>query len=614
MKSFARTPRIPIACPCGARVSVIPSLEGTEIHCPRCQKTLNVPGTPLVESAGSRGFSAPEPSTTELSYVAGPAAELAQEASHVSLDTLYPAIGMAVNHTATPQCNSRDKPLNQMPIISSSDRSFPDSLNDPVAGINCSLDEKTPKSLLTLCRESQQPPAVIQRHIDHVLKEKKARAVTMDTGEVGYVIDPDWLSELSNSLPAIHETRVPAVSPVLETSQSSTHDWQHHGRSPKQALDIFGRIIGHGAAHMNTFLSSIVPQTVQRLRELSGYEDTANHVWDLHNEGKIRQVSLHGGQVGWIIDPDWLKTVDVDESAAASPTCETGASDPSNERPRIGSTETIRKKTVRGRSGDLFEAENSSAINASRPASSRPLLSMPQTGLTSVQRKLYQFIEHFYETKQNSPTIQEIQEAIELSRFETLNQVDAIVRSGLLEFDRSSARGIRIVPESERGPIVEQFVAGVVQQDVARKEFFPGPRHNEAMNAWALTPSGNATLIESSKTGDSLEETAEVVPEWVDSLLASDAFHHRCNVAGRRVPTRSQFRNLLALLAVRGLVLTREAVCASLAIPLLRYDGFIAIVFRILNVDDGPVLIKTESPDGLRLNLALLRKSFGLPE
>lgn len=134
------------------------------------------------------------------------------------------------------------------------------------------------------------------------------------------------------------------------------------------------------------------------------------------------------------------------------------------------------------------------------------------------------------------------------------------------------------------------------------------------MNSRKLTPARQATPIEASDTFNSVEETVERVPEWVDALLESAFFRHRCTLAGRRVPTQSQFRVLLGLLAVRGLVLTREVVCKSLTIPSLRYDGFIAMVLRILNIDDASVLIKTESPDGLRLDLALLRTSFGLVE
>jgi hypothetical protein len=108
--------------------------------------------------------------------------------------------------------------------------------------------------------------------------------------------------------------------------------------------------------------------------------------------------------------------------------------------------------------------------------------------------------------------------------------------------------------------------------------------------------------------------TAELLPAWVDWVFNSEMLNSRYQAAGRRVPPRDQVCGLLTLLAKDGFFASRDTICSSLALMPIRFDGFIAVVMRILNVDNVPILIKTEAGDGVRLNISLLHHQFGIPK
>lgn len=195
--------------------------------------------------------------------------------------------------------------------------------------------------------------------------------------------------------------------------------------------DLFGSLNESEAAHMNSFLSETIPRTCRTLIGLSGYRNTLNHIEQLRKACKVKRVPLSGGQAGWIIDPDWLKSVGNNSPSA-------GVADPTTKQTPLQLPRTL--FPVPRESASYVKPDNAVVL----PASSG------RSELTSSQKRVFDVVESSYALKGISPTIQELQTATSLNRFETFNEVDALVRKGLFEFDRSEARGIRIIPEAER--------------------------------------------------------------------------------------------------------------------------------------------------------------------
>jgi hypothetical protein len=101
-------------------------------------------------------------------------------------------------------------------------------------------------------------------------------------------------------------------------------------------------------------------------------------------------------------------------------------------------------------------------------------------------------------------------------------------------------------------------------------------------------------------------------PPWVDALLRSESYAAQRTLAGRAAPPDDRMRALLAALAARGGRVTRVGLARALVMPELRLAGFISAARRVLNLDQGQILV-VEGEDVV-LNEPLLRTQFELGE
>ena len=473
MQLSPRPTRIPLTCPCGARLSVIPRLQGTEVKCPRCQEALLVPGVPIKTSAV---------------VVASRLAE-SIPANVVSKQVL--------------DSGTRDI--------------FGTLLSEPTARLNAALHETFPKSLKTLREESGYQD--VYNYIQQLLKEGKVRPVGLPGSRTGYIINPDWLKRVQNTSQTV-KTTCDAVPPATG--------------KPRQEVEI-------------NLPPSVVSSTPER--------DTPDGLTQPTRKQIQKQLprSLFG------------------------------------EQPRSGSYAT---------------PDNAVVLPAS----------IGRSELTTSQKSVFDAVESSYALKGISPSIPELQTATSLNRFDTLKEVDALVRKGLFEFDRSAARGIRIIPEADRVPDHESSASAVLhpieRERTAPRPIVSGQDSTVVENADA----SGATAGVLAHKGASSASIIAATPQWVDWLFNSEVLNQRYLSAGRRVPPKEQVRDFLSLLVREGSFASRETVCSSLALLPIRYEGFIAVVMRIVNIDNVPILTKTEAGDGVRLNVSLLHHQFGIPK
>lgn len=98
--------------------------------------------------------------------------------------------------------------------------------------------------------------------------------------------------------------------------------------------------------------------------------------------------------------------------------------------------------------------------------------------------------------------------------------------------------------------------------------------------------------------------------DWVDELLASEVFAQQMETFAGRLK-KDQVEQYLRVLADRNLVLLKTAFAQRLDVSVMRVDGLIASLQRVLNVESYQVLA-VDSSQTIRLNLQLLRDQFGL--
>jgi hypothetical protein len=710
-------------------------MSGTPITCPRCQKELEVPKLVPSRFTPRKGVNVPQP--PKPTPVRRPRDVIFEPPDLQNTDEgkeQKPAASRNVVSETPASAPSVAPKRSRIALIKIEDKSldlFGHPLLHPAASVNSALDEFEPKSVVMLKSESQFSGT--KRHVEDLLSQNKVQAVGMPSGDTGYIISPQWLDRLINKsskesacepLPE-QSTDVSQIAPVFAedstAKESVAPDDQLFPVAPaNDGEDIFGRRLGYGAAHMNTFLSEMFPRTVQTLTELSGYENTPNHILQLRREKKIEPVFMQDGKVGWIINPDWLKAMRQNEGKfrndqkgsrpALPPDLSVELPAPPKtddienrnqsavpsivEKKLIGSAPAVRWRRPVHRSGVIVKesdgTEGSSPdaglrqadrIGKSEPeskwtggeltpretigsdkssgqsnqrtqaftpipeagestsqkntfdragsASSRPVPpKLPPgsgnntgrsnrhsiEGLSKSQELVFGFIESRFAQFGESPTLREIQAAASLSHFETINEIDALVRKGVIEFDRGKPRGIRIIPEAERLPAADS---------IAHDDHFMPSSDTEGRSATMVAFETNADSTRDangspvSLLADDVPRnpnTTELLPAWVDWVFNSEMLNSRYQAAGRRVPPREQVRGLLTLLAKNGFFASRDTICSSLALMPIRFDGFIAVVMRILNVDNVPILFKTEAGDGVRLNISLLHHQFGIPK
>ena len=212
MQLSPRPTRIPLTCSCGARLSVIPRLQGTEVKCPRCQESLLVPGEAGIQVLYDVPDVPAVQMTLELPVLGGLGSGVLENS--VGNAELTEAASESVQE---PIRGIGESSFRQVPITSRDRDTFGYLLTDAAASVNCMLEERTPKSIRTLKMESQY--SATQRHIEQLLNEGKVRAVPMDTSEVGYIINPDWLTQLRKVPPVDAAINAPTLTGLVEFPQ-----------------------------------------------------------------------------------------------------------------------------------------------------------------------------------------------------------------------------------------------------------------------------------------------------------------------------------------------------------------------------------------------------------
>jgi hypothetical protein len=626
MQLKKRPTRLPITCTCGVRLSVIPRLQGTQIECPVCHAALHVPESPKDDVITGVREVESDLSDTAMSPVTDSRIVAADHADNGFRSDSVPGDPLSAEEAfESLRGDARESIFRQIPITSMDCDLFGYPLTDPAASLNCVLDGKTPKTIKELRTESRYHAT--ERHIERLQAEGKVRAVWMSSNEVGYIIDPDWVKQIQEVRPPHLGVANSELTPIESRSKGSGEISSQQQADAVGATDIFGRRIGHGAAHMNKFLSENIPKTIRTLTAESGYMNTAHHVRKLVAEKKVQAVKMDTGETGYVINPEWLCSVRVDASdnqpmrqvhspnsiamfrsdtqvtrnpalrdskeLQSSPPAELETDAQKSGRRTDLNRGDVKQRPVRGTFVESSAGDRSasnSTISANRPAGSGLL--------TPVQQKVFDVITKWYSEKGVSPTIPEIRQATQLSNYGAINEVDALVRKGMIEFDRSEARGIRVIPESERDLI----------RDIPDAEY----RQEDKSDSFSRATTREEIMSVLETSAPALPKTVRETPEWLRQLMQSQVLERQCQTAGRRVPPREQIHDLLFLLADQKFLLHRDTLCQAMNLPPLRFPGFVSVFMRLLNVDSVPVLTQDPSGDTVRLNLELLCRQFGI--
>jgi hypothetical protein len=99
---------------------------------------------------------------------------------------------------------------------------------------------------------------------------------------------------------------------------------------------------------------------------------------------------------------------------------------------------------------------------------------------------------------------------------------------------------------------------------------------------------------------------------WIDELLASEIYAAQRLLASRAAPPDAQMRRLLEVMAERGGKLSRKALAQRLDLPPVRFNSFLMLARRALNVDQKPVLSIDEESGTVVLDRGLLEEQFRL--
>ena len=140
--------------------------------------------------------------------------------------------------------------------------------------------------------------------------------------------------------------------------------------------------------------------------------------------------------------------------------------------------------------------------------------------------------------------------------------------------------------------------------------------HEDELTAEPSLPAGgtHAETEEPLPVGDRGAHDPE--PDWVRTLLDSDAYAARSAAAGPRAPTHAQMSSLLRVLDRRGGRALETALARALGVPAYRTGGLLSAARAVLNVDGVEVLSTDDAASAqertVRLDRALLAKQFRL--
>ncbi len=99
-------------------------------------------------------------------------------------------------------------------------------------------------------------------------------------------------------------------------------------------------------------------------------------------------------------------------------------------------------------------------------------------------------------------------------------------------------------------------------------------------------------------------------PEWLEALFASEVYQAQLELVRKYRPTEDEMRLLLTTLIERGGETTPAALSQRIGKPLSRFDGFLTVVSKILNVDSYEVLAHERERGLVRLSVTLLKQQF----
>lgn len=151
--------------------------------------------------------------------------------------------------------------------------------------------------------------------------------------------------------------------------------------------------------------------------------------------------------------------------------------------------------------------------------------------------------------------------------------------------------------------------------DVSPSPYFPDWWRLSAEPVYAAVGLPLPTATNKETAGLELFAHAEAAAkkhDWIEQLLDSEIYAVQRERAVRGAPQREQMAALLDALNARGGSMPREALAERLNFPLLRMNGVISNWARVLNVDGYEVLGIDAVSGTVTLNVALLKKQFGI--
>lgn len=105
-------------------------------------------------------------------------------------------------------------------------------------------------------------------------------------------------------------------------------------------------------------------------------------------------------------------------------------------------------------------------------------------------------------------------------------------------------------------------------------------------------------------------EVQPVSADWIDRLLASQAYKDQKSKIKRHPPQDSVIRQVLETLNAAGGFLTPGAFIKETSMPAARLDQVIANIRKVLNVDGYEILVIDRTENKVELNIAKLKRQF----
>ena len=107
-------------------------------------------------------------------------------------------------------------------------------------------------------------------------------------------------------------------------------------------------------------------------------------------------------------------------------------------------------------------------------------------------------------------------------------------------------------------------------------------------------------------------EADEGIAEMVRRLLKSNTLADQMRQAGKTAPDCEALDRLLRLLAASGGTMGAAALARSMSCSPGQLRDLVSRAQRALNVDGHPILQQDETTERIGLDIALLRREFGL--